>query len=262
MLGACVDDPVVKSLLPRVKRSVMTYGFDDDADVQAYDLVQKGAVSHFSVRRKNHADDLKVTLAFPGRHNVLNALAAIAIASDEGATDEDIVAGLAAFEGVGRRFEIHGTFYLENTGATGAGQFTLVDDYGHHPSEVKATIESVREGWPDSRLVMVYQPHRYTRTLELFDQFVEVLSQVDRLILLDVYPAGEDLIVGATGQDLYKALARNRNLEMDFLESVDDVPAKLEEILQADDLVLTQGAGETSKLARGLKEMWANRRVA
>lgn len=254
LLVACIDDPVVSSMLPQVKRSVMTYGFDSEADIQAYDLAQENGTSKFSVRRTNYAEDLQVTLGIPGRHNVLNSLAAIAIASDEGADDEDIVAGLAAFQGVGRRFEIHGSFKVGN------GQFMLVDDYGHHPSEVKATVDSVRSGWPERRLLMVYQPHRYTRTLEMFDQFVEVLSSVDRLVLLDVYPAGEAMIPGATGEDLYKALCRRDQVQVDFVESIDAIPETLEKLIEEGDLVLTQGAGETGKLAQNLKEIWVSRR--
>lgn len=254
LLVACIDDPVVKSLLPHVKRSVMTYGFDNEADVRAVDLVQQGGQSVFRVER-TEGRDLDVTLNLPGRHNVLNALAAIAIATDEGISDADIVDGLARFSGVGRRFEIHGAF------TANGGEFMLVDDYGHHPSEVRATIESVRAGWPDRRLVMVYQPHRYTRTLELFDQFVDVLCTVDYLILLDVYPAGEQPIEGATGVDLCKAVERKIDVPMEYLSGIDDVPGRLEEIVGPDDFVLTQGAGETGKLAQKLESMWANRRV-
>ncbi|MEX2489742.1 MAG: UDP-N-acetylmuramate--L-alanine ligase [Pseudomonadales bacterium] len=255
LLVACLDDPVVNSLLPQVKRSVMTYGFDQDADVQAYDLTQEGGVSRFSVCRKGYPVDLAVTLGIPGRHNVLNALAAIAIASDEGATDDDIVEALAAFQGVGRRFEIHGL--LE----AGSAEFMLVDDYGHHPTEVKATIESVRSGWQEKRLLMVYQPHRYTRMLEMFDQFVDVLSSVDRLILLDVYSAGEEVIPGATGEDLYRALSRHDQVQVDFVKSIDEVPEVLEKIVKTGDVVLTQGAGETGKLAHNLKQRWGNTRA-
>ncbi len=254
LLVACIDDTDVKSLLPSVKRSIVTYGFDADADVCAYDLEQKGGVSSFRVRRAGMDDreDLQVRLAMPGKHNVLNALAAIAIATDEGVADEAILQGLESFQGVGRRFEIHGEF------KEGDGEFLLVDDYGHHPSEVKATIEAVRNGWPERRLIMVYQPHRYTRTLELFDQFVDVLSTVDRLVLLDIYPAGEQPIVGATGEDLYKALKRSASLEIDFVPDVLSVPALLDDIVRSGDFVLTQGAGETSKLAKALREHWQN----
>ncbi|XOV87300.1 MAG: UDP-N-acetylmuramate--L-alanine ligase [Pseudomonadota bacterium] len=253
LLVACLDDPVVKSLLPDVKRSVLTYGFDADADVRVIDLVQEAGTTFFRVARTGHTD-LDVTLGLPGRHNVLNALAAIAVATDEGVSDQDIVDGLAAFGGVGRRFENHGRFKVGN------GDFLLVDDYGHHPSEVRATIESVRAGWPDARLLMIYQPHRYTRTLDLFDQFVEVLASVDYLILLDVYAAGEKVIPGATSEDLAKALARKKPAGVEFVRSIADVPARLDELVAAGDFVLTQGAGETSKLALTLRENWANRR--
>ncbi len=253
LLVACLDDPVVKSLLPEVKRSVLTYGFDPDADVRVTNLAQEAGTTFFTVARTGHTD-LDVTLGLPGRHNVLNALAAIAVATDEGVSDKDIVDGLASFGGVGRRFENHGRFSI------GAGEFVLVDDYGHHPSEVRATIESVRAGWPDARLVMVYQPHRYTRTLDLFDQFVDVLASVDYLILLDVYAAGEKVIPGATGEDLAKALSRKKADGIEFIRSIADVPGRLDELVAAGDFVLTQGAGETSKLALTLRESWADRR--
>jgi UDP-N-acetylmuramate--alanine ligase len=255
LLVACIDDPVVKSILPQVKRSVMTYGFDADADVRVVGMTQNGVEVTFKVARKGLPGELEVKLMLPGMHNVLNALAAIAIATDEGVSDEDIVAGLANFEGVGRRFEVHGRFTV------GAGEFELVDDYGHHPSEVKATIESVRAGWPSARLIMVYQPHRYTRTLELFDQFVDVLSTVDHLILLDVYPAGEKPIPGASGEELCKAITRKDGVTVDYVQTIDNVPARLEEVIEPNDFVLTQGAGETSRLAETLNSMWANRRV-
>lgn len=254
LLVACIDDPVVKSLLRQVKRSVLTYGFDTDADIRIASLEQSAGQSTIRVERKGIAGELAFQFALPGRHNALNAVAAVAVATDEGIADEDIVSGLANFGGVGRRFEIHGHF------AVGDGDFILVDDYGHHPSEVRATIESVRAGWPDSRLVMVYQPHRYSRTLELFDQFVDVLASVDYLILLDVYSAGEASIDGATGLDLFKAIER-RNVEASFVPNIDDVPGHLDEIVRPGDFVLTQGAGETSKLAHSLRSRWDNRRI-
>ena len=256
LLVACIDDPVVKSLLPQVKRSVVTYGFDVDADVHAVDVRQSMGVSEFSVRRNGYAGLLAITLHFPGKHNILNALAAVAIASEEGVEDQAIITGLANFQGVGRRFERHGEY------AGKGGKFMLVDDYGHHPSEVKATIEAVRSGWPASRLVMVYQPHRYTRTLELFDQFVDVLVTVDHLILLDVYGAGETVIPGATGADLYKAIVRRDQVSVDYVPSVDDVAAKLNDIVRGGDFLLTQGAGETGKLAKHLTEIWQDARLA
>jgi UDP-N-acetylmuramate--alanine ligase len=255
LLVACIDDPVVSALLPRVKRSILTYGFDPGADIFAYDFQQSGTTSTFRVSRAGHREDIEITLDLPGQHNILNALAAIAIASDEGISNQDIEKGLKNFQGVGRRFELHGRF------SAGDGSFLLVDDYGHHPSEVSATIGAVRDGWAGNRLVMVYQPHRYTRTFELFDQFVAVLATVDHLILTEVYSAGEEMIPGATGRDLYQKLLASGRVKVDFVDSTLDVPARLEEIIQADDVVLTQGAGETAGLAQILKSNWANRRV-
>lgn len=254
LLVACIDDPVVKSILPRIQRPTLTYGFDSDADILAFDEHQEGLTSSFTVRRRQ-GEDLKIRLAMPGRYNVLNALAAIAIASDEGIKDPDIVAGLQEFEGVARRFQVHGRFSQAD------GDFMLVDDYGHHPTEVKAVIEAVRKGWPDTRLVMVYQPHRYSRTLELFDQFVDVLSQVDQLVLLETYAAGEERIEGATGADLYKQLGLKTDVQVVFLSSIDEVPEALERILTPGDLLMTQGAGETAKLAQKLTARWESRRV-
>ncbi|MEZ7972161.1 MAG: UDP-N-acetylmuramate--L-alanine ligase [Pseudomonadales bacterium] len=254
LLVACIDDPVVKSILPRIQRPTLTYGFDSDADILAFDEHQEGLTSSFTVRRRQ-GEDLKIRLAMPGRYNVLNALAAIAIASDEGIKDPDIVAGLQEFEGVARRFQVHGRFSQAD------GDFMLVDDYGHHPTEVKAVIEAVRKGWPDTRLVMVYQPHRYSRTLELFDQFVDVLSQVDQLVLLETYAAGEERIEGATGADLYKQLGLKTDVQVVFVSSIDQVPEALERILTPGDLLMTQGAGETAKLAQKLTARWESRRV-
>ncbi len=254
LLVACIDDPIVKSVLPQVKRSVLTYGFDPDADVCASNLRQVGNETTFEVARGEDKSRLELTVSLPWRHNVLNALAAVAVATDEGVSDKAIIEGVRHFGGVGRRFEVHGKFTAED------GEFLLVDDYGHHPSEVRATIDAVRGGWPDSRLVMVYQPHRYTRTLELFDQFVDVLAGVDHLVLLDVYPAGEEPIAGATGEDLFKAISRRKEEGIEFIGSVADVPSRLNEIVRAGDVVLTQGAGETSKLALELRALWGNRR--
>ncbi len=253
LLVVCIDDPVVKSLLPQVTRATLSYGFEAGADVRAVDVSQEGAVSTFQVFRKGYEGALSIRLGLPGRHNVLNALAAIAIATDEGVSDTDIQEGLAGFQGVGRRFEQHGRF------AAGEGSFLLVDDYGHHPGEVKATIEAVRSGWPGAMLVMVYQPHRYTRTLELFDQFVEVLSRVDYLILTEVYPAGEERIPGATGEDLYRKLKLEEGVVVEYVAHIEDIPDRLAKIVRADDLVLTQGAGETARLARMLKTMFSER---
>lgn len=255
LLVACLDDPVVRSLLPRVHRPVLTYGFNEEADFRAEMIRQEGLVSEFAVYRGQHGRDLRITLNMPGRVNVLNALAAVAIATDEGIDDEKIIAGLEKFEGVSRRFQVHGRFRLEG------GEFQLVDDYGHHPNEVRAMIDAVRKGWPDARLVMVYQPHRYSRTMELFDQFVDVLAKVDQLLLLETYGAGETPIEGAAGTDLYQQLKLRTDTPVSFVETIRDVPAVLESMVQPGDLVMTQGAGETALLARNLTERWSERRV-
>jgi UDP-N-acetylmuramate--alanine ligase len=260
LLVACLDDHDVRSILPTVTRSVVTYGFDPEADVRAVNLTQNNGKAYFTVLRKD-LPELEIILAMPGRHNVLNALAAVAIATDEGVSDEDIAAGLGGFTGVGRRFEIHGHF-VANEAAPGEGEFLLVDDYGHHPTELKATIEAVRTGWPEHRLIMVYQPHRYSRTIELFDQFVDVLGSVDQLILLDVYAAGEKAIPGASGKDLFNAITRDSDTAVEFVQDIADVPALLDSLVKAGDFVLTQGAGETSKLAGSLQIHWQGRRVS
>ncbi len=260
LLVACIDDPGVRSVLPRVERSVITYGFGADADIQAFDEEQTGFTSVFAVRRKNADTDLRIRLNLPGRHNVLNALAAVAIATDEGISDDDIVKGLESFQGVGRRFQLHGVFST-GSGASGEGSFQLVDDYGHHPSEVRATIEAVRRGWPDQRLVMVYQPHRFSRTQELFDQFVDALSEVDVLILLDTYAAGEAPIAGAEASDLFHQLELRNRVDVRFVKETRDVFETLEEVVGADDFVITQGAGETAGIARTLTQRWESRRL-
>lgn len=241
----CGDDPVVQELLPRISRAVITYGFGENNDYRVYDLKQGEGRCAFRVRRPNIDEDLSIELAMPGKHNALNATAALAVACDEGVSDEAIKRGLESFQGVGRRFEIHGEYSLKKSEAA----VMLVDDYGHHPREVQATINSARSGWPDRRLVMVYQPHRYTRTRDLFDDFVDVLSTVDQLILLDVYPAGEAPIVGADSRSLARSIRNRGQVDPIFVQDLDEVPARLKELIQANDIVVTQGAGNVSQLS-------------
>ncbi|RCU49886.1 UDP-N-acetylmuramate--L-alanine ligase [Corallincola holothuriorum] len=244
----CIDDEVVRELLPRVSRHITTYGFSDDADVRAVDFVQRGHCSEFTVNRKGHSS-LKVTLNLPGQHNVLNALAAIAVATEDGVADDAIVRALGAFEGIGRRFEHYGEF------DTGNGKAMLVDDYGHHPSEVQMTIKAARAGWPERRLVLAFQPHRYTRTRDLYEDFADVLSQVDLLLLLDVYPAGEKPIPGADGRALCRSIRQRGNIDPVFVATPEQLPAQLGELLQDGDLVLTQGAGNVGAVAKRLAEL-------
>ncbi|WP_139697573.1 UDP-N-acetylmuramate--L-alanine ligase, partial [Aeromonas salmonicida] len=244
----CVDDPVIRGLLSDIGRPTITYGLSDDADVQVLDFVQTTHHSCFKVRRKE-GGELAVKLNLPGIHNALNAAAAIAVATEDGIADEAIVRALEKFEGEGRRFQQFGEF------ETGRGKAMLVDDYGHHPSEVKVTINAARAGWPEKRLVMVFQPHRYTRTRDLYEDFAEVLSKVDVLVMLEVYAAGEDPIPGADGRALCRSIRSRGNLEPIFVATPDDVPAVLADIGGEGDLVLTQGAGNVGALSRRLAEM-------
>lgn len=241
----CIDDETVRELMPRVGRQTVTYGFSDDADVQAFDFVQQGHKSAFMVRRKNR-QDLQVTLNLPGQHNVLNALAAIAVATEDDIEDAAMVKALAEFEGIGRRFQHLGEF------STAQGEVMLVDDYGHHPSEVAATIKAARAGWPDKRLVMIYQPHRYSRTRDLYEDFVEVLSQVDCLLLLEVYAAGEAPIPGADSRALCRSIRQRGQIEPIYVAGTEQLVTMLPDVMQHDDLVMTQGAGSVGALAKQL----------
>ncbi len=243
----CSDDPNVKNIIPQISRSVLTYGFGDECDFRAFDVTQSANTLHFKVARPNRDKPLEIFLNLPGRHNVLNATAAIAVVTDEGVEDEAIQKGLADFMGVGRRFQIYGEF------SVGEGApVMLVDDYGHHPREVAATIEAVRAGWPERRVVMVYQPHRYTRTRDLYEDFVDVLSGVDQLILLEVYGAGEDPIAGADGRHLSRSIRTRALVDPIFVEGIEAVPAVVRDIVQPGDIVITQGAGNIGALAAEL----------
>jgi len=244
----CIDDPVVRELIPEVSRSVITYGVSEDADFRAVNISQCAMENRFSVVRPGELTDLEVSLRMPGHHNVLNALAAIAVASDEGVEDKAVLAALSKFEGVGRRFQVYGNYPIEG------GELMLVDDYGHHPSEVDATIQAIKAGWPDKRIVMIYQPHRYSRTSDLYEDFVQVLSKVDVLLLLEVYAAGEQPIAGADSKSLCRSIRQRSTVEPIYVESVDDIDPLLHNVLQPNDLVLTQGAGNVGVIAPRLAE--------
>ena len=243
----CTDDPVIRKLLPRVNRQLVSYGFNEDADVRADNIRQQGMTTHFRVLRGD-MPALEVALNLPGRHNVLNALAAIAVCTDEGVEDDAIVRGLNGFTGVGRRFDVLGEY------AFSGGSATLVDDYGHHPREVAATIRAVREGWPGRRLVMMFQPHRYTRTRDLYEDFVETLSEVDGLLMLEVYAAGEEPIPGADSKALCRSLRQRGQVEPVYVDDPAKLPALLDKILQDGDLFITQGAGNVSAIASKLMQ--------
>lgn len=255
LLVVCGDDPIIQELLPEISRQVITYGFGEENDYRAFNISQSQNHTRFSVtgdllKEKTGQAELTIELNMPGKHNVLNSLAAIAVAVDEGVDAHALQQGLENFQGVGRRFQIYGEYPVDNDGQTGTAM--LVDDYGHHPREVQATIQAVRDGWPEKRLVMVYQPHRYTRTRDLYEDFVEVLSQVDVLILLDVYAAGEDVIPGADGRHLSRSIRTRGKIDPIFVEGVDGVPSLIKDLAQAGDIIITQGAGNVGGLATTL----------
>ncbi len=246
----CLEDPGVRDILADVGRPVRTYAIDDDAaDIHVTDLEQTGLQMHFRVHRHDR-EPLRVTLNLPGRHNVLNALAAIAVATELGVDDAAIQRGLAGFAGIGRRFQVYGEL------AGPAGPLLLIDDYGHHPSEIAATLEAIRRGWPERRLVVVFQPHRYTRTRDLFEDFVQVLSGVDLLLLCEVYAAGEPAIAGADGRALCRAIRARGQVDPVFVADLGELPEVLSGLLQADDLVLTLGAGDIGTVPGRLAELW------
>ncbi|MFL1483869.1 UDP-N-acetylmuramate--L-alanine ligase [Marinobacter sp. LN3S78] len=235
----CLDDPYVEEILPRISRAIITYGIDrEDADYRAVDIETDGLSTRFLVKRPGGLSDLKVKLRMPGRHNVLNALAAIAVATDEGVADAAICRGLAGFAGVGRRFQVYGDYPV------GKGSVTLVDDYGHHPTEVEAVIRAARDAWPGRRLVMLYQPHRYSRTRDLYEDFVRVLSDVDTLLMMDVYSAGESPVPGADARSLCRSIRQRGQVDPIFVEDASELEGVLRNILQEGDLLMTQGAGD------------------
>lgn len=239
----CTDDPVVRDILPRVTRPVLTYGFDDDADFQALDFEQTEQISRFKLRRRSDSSLLKVELNLPGRHNVLNALAAIAVATDAGLPDEAILKALQIFKGVGRRLQSYGEV------AVAKAKVLLIDDYGHHPRELQASLAAVRNGWPHRRLVVIFQPHRYSRTRDLYEDFVRVLSEVDVLLLLEVYSAGETPIPSADGRSLCGSIRQRGKVDPIFVETLADLPELLNSVVQDGDLVLTLGAGNVGAIA-------------
>jgi UDP-N-acetylmuramate--alanine ligase len=242
----CIDSETVRDIIPDLMRPVITYGFSKDADYRGYDFEQKANKSFFKVECKSTGQIIEVELNLPGQHNVLNAIATIAVAMEDGIEVAAIHHAFAEFQGIGRRFEKLGEIALPGK----RGQIELLDDYGHHPTEVQATINAVRNGWPEKRLVMVYQPHRYTRTRDLFEDFTAVLSEVDVLLLLEVYPAGEDAIPGADGRTLCRAIRNRGKLDPIFVEDQAALEAVIGDLLVDGDLLLMQGAGNIGALAR------------
>ncbi|MDR3771542.1 MAG: UDP-N-acetylmuramate--L-alanine ligase [Sutterella sp.] len=243
----CMDDENVRSIRPRVTKPVIGYGLTPDADVRAIDVKAVGTRMSFTLLRPEHAP-LPVVLNLPGLHNVRNALAAAAVATLAGVNDEDLVRGLAEFTGVGRRFTQYGDVALTNPDGSLRGAFSLIDDYGHHPHEMAATIAAVKGAWPERRVMVAFQPHRYTRTRDCLDAFADVLSGVDRVVLAEVYPAGEQPIEGADSAHLADAVAA-RGAKRPTVVKVEDVGAAILAEAQPGDVVLTMGAGSIARVA-------------
>lgn len=243
----CIDDPVVRELLPQIGRPIVTYGMSEDADVRATDIRPEGSGAHFTLLMAGGVRE-EFHLNLPGQHNVLNALVAISIGRELGVSFDAIRRALSKFEGVGRRCEPHPDLPLAK------GSALLVDDYGHHPREVAATFQAMRAAHPTRRMVVVFQPHRYTRTRDLFEDFSEILSQADALLLCEVYAAGEAPIEGADGRALARAIRARGKVEPVFLKSVQEVPEALEAVLKDGDLVLTLGAGDVGSVPAALTQ--------
>lgn len=245
----CLDDEGVREVLPSISKPVVTYGVHADADIRAENVIKDGMRTSFEVIRKGKAGKLQVTLNMPGWHNMLNALAAIAVATKLNVNDEAIVKSLDAFHGVGRRFQVNQELDFKK------GKLTFVDDYGHHPREIAATLDSLRQAWPDRRGVIVFQPHRYTRTRDLFEDFVHVLSGVDALVLMDVYSAGEQAIPGADGRALSRAIRTRGKVDPVFVEQREELASVLAGIVKENDVILTVGAGNVGQIALELPHL-------
>jgi UDP-N-acetylmuramate--alanine ligase len=248
----CTDDAGVRSIVPMISRPLVSYGFGADAMVRAVDIEADAGTMRFTVQRRNgvRMPDLRVTLNLPGDHNVLNALAAIAVATELELPDAPVVKGLAEFHGVDRRFERYGEQPVQ-----GGGSFTLIDDYGHHPVEMAATLAAARGAFPGRRLVLAFQPHRYTRTRDCFEDFVKVIGSADAVLLAEVYPAGEPPIVAADGRALARALRVAGKVDPVFVDDIADMPQTIVEQVRDGDVVISMGAGSIGHVPAQLREM-------
>jgi UDP-N-acetylmuramate--alanine ligase len=248
----CVDDANVRDILPRISKPITTYGFSEDAQIRAVDVHHQAGQMRFTAQCRHNGNprNLDITLNLAGSHNVQNALAAIAIALEVGVADDAIIAALADFQGVGRRFQRYGEVAL--SGGASSGSFTLIDDYGHHPVEMQATLAAVRGAFPGRRLVLAFQPHRYTRTRDLFEDFVRVLCSVDALALAEVYAAGEPPIVAADGRALMHALRVAGQNEAVFVENIEMMPQAIMQLARDGDVVVTMGAGSIGSVPNKL----------
>jgi UDP-N-acetylmuramate--alanine ligase len=245
----CADDLTAASLIPRIARPVVTYGIEQDADVRAVNIVRDGMKTRFDVQRSGKT--FSVQLNLPGTHNVLNSLAAIAVGLELEVSEAAIQAALNSFHGVDRRLQQYGDVH------TAAGRVTLVDDYGHHPTELAATLEAIRQGWPNRRILLAFQPHRYTRTRDLLDDFARVLANVDALIVTEVYAAGEAPIAGADGKAICRAIRSHGRVEPIFIDKVDELPQALIQVARPDDVIVTMGAGSIGSMAAELPGLLA-----
>jgi UDP-N-acetylmuramate--alanine ligase len=246
----CADDAEVRSILADIARPFVTYGFDEGVDIRAVDVERAGLQSHFIALREGRAP-LKLTVNLPGRHNVLNALAAVAVATELGVADAAIERALSNFQGIDRRLQQLGDIQWSG------GSALVVDDYGHHPTEVEATVEAVRQAWPARRLVLAFQPHRFTRTRDLLDDFGRALSACDVLLVTEVYAAGEAPIAGADGRAICRVVRTRGRIEPVFVERVDELAEALRQVLHDGDVVLTMGAGNIGAVAADLKSRFA-----
>ncbi|MDH1333366.1 UDP-N-acetylmuramate--L-alanine ligase [Comamonas thiooxydans] len=255
----CVDSPAVREILPKLARPVTTYGFAEDAQVRAVNVRAEAGRMRFTVRRQNGQSypDLEVVLSLPGEHNVLNALSAVAVAMELEISDEALLRALDGFKGVGRRFQRYGELPAAN-----GGTFTVIDDYGHHPVEMAATLAAARGAFPGQRLVLAFQPHRYSRTRDCFEDFVKVIGSADSVLLAEVYAAGEAPIVAADGRSLARALRVAGKVEPVFVENIADMPAAIAANAQAGDVLLCMGAGSIGAVPGKLVEMLQKQELA
>ena len=250
LAAVCIDDDNVRSILENISKPVLTYGLSQDAQIRASNVIPKNDKMCFSVTRCGKKP-LDIVLNLPGVHNVRNALATIAIATEVGVSDEVIQTALSEFKGVRRRFEHFGSIRLNDNTC-----FDLIDDYGHHPTEIAVTLKAIREAYPNRRIVLVFQPHRYTRTRDLFEDFVQVLSSADVLLLTEVYAAGEQPIIAADGRVLSRAIRVYGKLEPIFVETVEEIMDRLGDIVHDQDIVTVMGAGNIGDLAKNIRQAW------
>ena len=244
----CINDPVVREIIPLLHKPVLTYGFDDDADIRAWDVSQDGMQMNFKVATKDNNQWLDITTNNPGEHNVLNTLAAICVAHVLDIDKQSITSGLRKFQGINRRFQVNGTISING------GDVIFIDDYAHHPTEIAATLDAVQKGWPGRRIVTIFQPHRFTRTHDLFDDFSVVLDSLDLLLVSEVYAAGEKPISGADGRALCRAIRARGHTTPIFIEDITELSDTLKDILKPNDLALTLGAGNIGLVASQLPE--------